>query len=68
MSNNEKPHTIWWVAHLFLGVVSGLVVYILYKDKNPAAAKQHLVFSIVIWVVLVAGWTVAGLLFGILLE
>lgn len=47
----EKPRVIWYVAHIFLGVISGLVVYVLYKDKNPAAAKHHLVFSVLIWVI-----------------
>ena len=37
----EKPHIVWWVAHVFLGVISGLVVYILYKDKNPAVFSRH---------------------------
>ena len=36
-----KPHTVWWVADVFLGVISGLVVYILYKDKNPAVFSCH---------------------------
>ena len=50
--NDEKPSMLWWVAHVFLGVISGLVVYVLYKDKNPASARRHLIFSIIIWVVL----------------
>ncbi len=37
----EKPHIVWWVAHVFLGVISGLVVYILCRDKNPAVFSRH---------------------------
>lgn len=48
MNETEKPHPIWWVAHIFLWVISGLVVYILYKDKNAAAARRHLIWSIII--------------------
>jgi len=37
----ENPYIVWWVAHVFLGVIPGLVVYILYKDKNPAVFSHH---------------------------
>lgn len=47
----EKPHVVWWAAHVFLGVISGLVVYVLYKDKNPAAARRHLIFSVIVWLI-----------------
>ena len=40
------PRIIWWVAHVFLGAIAGLVVYVLYK--NPAAARKHLIFSVII--------------------
>lgn len=47
----QNPHWAWWIGHVFLGVFSGLVVYVLYKDKNYAAARKHLIFSIIIWVI-----------------
>ena len=47
----EKPHPVWWLAHLFLGIISGLVVYVLYKDRNPGAARLHLIVSLVLMVV-----------------
>ena len=50
-----KPHYIWWLAHIILGVISGLVVYILYKDRNPEAARFHLVMSLVIMIVVGVG-------------
>lgn len=44
-----------------MGVITGLVVYILYREKNPAAAKRHLIGSVIIHVVL-AGISVAAML------
>ena len=60
----EKPHIVWWVAHIFLGVISGLVVYVLYKDKNPAAARKHLIFSVIIWLIGAAASFAVGMLVG----
>ena len=60
----EKPHVAWWVAHVFLGVISRLVVYILYKDKNPAAARKHLIFSVIIWLIGAAASFAVGILVG----
>ena len=45
----HKPHWVWWIAHFALGIISGLVVYVLYHNENPAAAKRHLILSILIW-------------------
>lgn len=39
---------MWRVAHVFRGIISGLVAYILYK--NPAAAR-HPVFSVIAWLI-----------------
>lgn len=33
-----------------MGVITGLVVYLLYKEKNPAAARRHLIGSVVIMI------------------
>lgn len=60
----EKPHSIWWIAHIFLGVISGLVVYVLYKDKNPKAAKRHLIFSILIGFILFGVMLIFGITLG----
>ena len=42
------PSKFWYVAHLFLWVISGLVVYVLYKDTNRAMARRHLIVSLVL--------------------
>lgn len=60
----EKPHVVWWVAHVFLGVISGLVVYVLYKDKNPAAARRHLIFSVIVWLIGAAASFAVTILIG----
>ena len=65
---NDKPHPVWWIGHFCLGVLTGLAVYLLYKDKNPEAARRHLVYSVIIHTVLaavtfsllVAMWVILG--------
>ena len=64
----EKPHPIWWLAHLFFGILSGLVVYVLYKDKNPAAARYHLIGSLVIMAAITAAVMVSAVLVGVLIP
>ena len=41
----------WFLAHVFLGIISGLVVFILWKKKNKRAATIHLIHSI--WIPIV---------------
>lgn len=64
----EKPHPVWWLAHLFFGILSGLVVYVLYKDKNPAAARFHLIGSLVIMAAITAAVMVSAVLVGVLIP
>ena len=45
------PSKWWYVGHLFFWVITGLVVYILYKDTNREAARKHLIVSLVLGVV-----------------
>ena len=42
----ETPSKIWYVGHLFLWVITGLVCYVVWKDKNAEAARKHLIHSI----------------------
>ena len=55
---------MWWVAYVFLGVISGLVVYVLYKDKNPAAVRRHLIFSVIVWLIGAAASFAVTILLG----
>ena len=45
------PSKWWYVGHLFFWVITGLVVYILYKDTNKEAARKHLIVSLVLGIV-----------------
>ena len=47
----EAPSRVWWIAHVFLWIVSGLACYVLWKDRNPVAARKHLVHSLWIGIV-----------------
>ena len=40
------PSKLWWIGHIFFGIITGLICYILWKDENPKAAKKHLIHSI----------------------
>ena len=40
------PSKWWYLGHAFFWIITGLVVYVLYKDTNKAAARAHLIVSI----------------------
>lgn len=54
----EVPSKLWYLAHIFFSIITGLICYILWKDKNPKMAKKHLICSIpltfvpMIWILL----------------
>ena len=45
------PSKWWYAGHAFFWVITGLVVYILYKDTNKEAARKHLIVSLVLGIV-----------------
>lgn len=50
-SRPPVPSKWWYVGHAFFWVITGLVVYILYKDTNKEAARKHLIVSLVLGIV-----------------
>ncbi len=68
MEQSPTPSKIWYVGHVFFWVITGLVCYVLWKDKNQEAARRHLIHSIWLGMVLPVAVFVAGfgasLLFG----
>ena len=49
----------------FLGPVAALVIWLMYKERSPRVsfhALQSLLYQVAWMVILVAGWTVAGIL------
>jgi uncharacterized protein len=72
---SPKDETTWSVlAHLsvflnlvtgFLGPVAALVIWLMYRDRSPRVsfhALQSLLYQVAWMVILVVGWTVAGIL------
>ena len=57
------PSKWWYVGHLFFWLITGLVVYILYKDTNKEAARKHLIVSLVLGIV--AAVAIFGLMLAI---
>ncbi len=47
----QAPSRLWWVAHVFFWVISGLICYLVWKDRNNDAAKKHLIHSL--WIPIV---------------
>ena len=47
----SQPSKIWYVGHLLFWIITGLICYVLWKDKNEKAARKHLIHSI--WIGLV---------------
>ena len=60
---NKTPSKWWWIGHIFFGIITGLVCYLVWKDENLKAAKKHLIHSI--WIGLVP-YFIAILPFAIL--
>lgn len=61
----EAPSKLWYVGHVLFWVITGLVCYVLWKDKNPVVARRHLIHSIWIGMVLPVAAFGASLLLGI---
>ncbi len=40
------PSRAWYIVHILLGVLSGIIVFVLYRHDNPRAARHHLLVSI----------------------
>lgn len=47
----ESPSKIWYFLHLFLWIMTGLLCYMSWRKKNPAAAKKQLIHSV--WIGLI---------------
>lgn len=50
--SNETPSKFWYILHIFFGILTGIACFLLWKDRNPQAARKHLIHSI--WIPLVA--------------
>ena len=50
------PSRLWYVGHVFLGVISGLVCYLVWRDQDIKAARRHLVWSMVITIIIGIFW------------
>lgn len=53
---------MWWIGHVFLGLITGIICYIAWKDDNKKAAKKHLVWSLIIMIVVWSGMTVSAII------
>jgi len=57
----EKTSAWWWLLPFFLGIIGGVVGYVVLESRNRRRATRILIFGVV--------WTVVGtLLFGILIA
>ena len=58
----KKPSFLWYIGHVFFGIITGLVCYVIWKDENPKAAKWHLIHSI--WLPFAIYIILFGVVFG----
>jgi predicted PurR-regulated permease PerM len=56
MPTSENNTKLWYLAPIFLGIIGGLVMYLVLKDTNPKMAKKGLVVSIAIVLAVVIGY------------
>ena len=42
----ETPSRLWYVAHVFFWIISGIICYIVWKERNREAARRHLIHSL----------------------
>lgn len=56
LPTNESNTKLWYLAPIFLGILGGLVMYLVLKDTNPKMAKKGLVVSIAIILAFVVGY------------
>ncbi len=42
----RSPSKMWYIAHVFFWVVTGIICYIVWKDDNRQMAKKHLIVSL----------------------
>ncbi len=59
MSDSERPSPLWYIGHIFFWVITGLICYLVWKDRNIEAARRHLIHSI--WLG-IAVWVLLGIL------
>lgn len=53
------PSKMWWVGHVFLGLITGIICYVVWKEDNKKAAKKHLVWSLIIMLAVWGGYFAA---------
>jgi len=59
----EKSSRLWYLAPIFLGIVGGLVAYLILKKDNPKLAKRCLIVGILVSIIpLIIG--ISFLLYG----
>ena len=66
MSEQKPIPKIWYLGHVILGIITGLVCYVLYKETHPKEAKSHLLHSIWLGFIL-PGVVLIGTTIGMLL-
>jgi hypothetical protein len=51
----QKISKLWWLVPLFLGILGGIIAWLVNKERNPKAAKKLLIFGIVwaiFWIII----------------
>ena len=55
--NTTKSHSgMWYLAPIFLGILGGIVMYLVIKDDDPKMAKKGLIVGLILTAVSVIAY------------
>ena len=58
----EKVSNGWYILPLLLGIIGGLIAWVVNKDLNPKKARGFMIFGIVWTIIGIAFWWIVLLL------
>ncbi|MGI0022964.1 MAG: hypothetical protein ACRD9Q_08905 [Nitrososphaeraceae archaeon] len=58
-TKNIEPPKLWYLIPIFMGVIGGLIMYLILKDQNEKMAKNGLYLGIILTVIIVVFYIIS---------